>query len=259
MAAAVCGRPIPTCAPRTCTSGISVYEREIMKNTALEIRYVGNNAPNTWRAYNINEVNIFENGFLQEFKECAKSISRLAAGQALPRVALACLCLCRSSISSLPVLQRATLIRTRRFFTNLSDNNVGGFANTLAFNSTYRANRESTALGLPGNFFVANPNAAFVNILANDSYSNYNAMEIEIRRRFSSGLQFQADYTWSKAMGNASDAQGNNQNDLVSRLTLRNPRRRLSPFAPGPDTAICRQRHLRPSFRKGSTFFERCK
>ena len=44
---------------------------------------------------------------------------------------------------------------------------------------------------------------AFVNILANDSYSNYNAMEIEIRRRFSSGLQFQADYTWSKAMGNA--------------------------------------------------------
>ena len=53
--------------------------------------------------------------------------------------------------------------------------------------------------------------------------SNYNAMEIEIRRRFSSGMQFQANYTWSKAMGNATDAQGNNQSDLVSRLTLRNP------------------------------------
>jgi hypothetical protein len=37
-------------------------------------------------------------------------------------------------------------------------------------------------------------------------------------------LQFQADYTWSKAMGDATDAQGNNQSDLVSRLTLRNPR-----------------------------------
>src|SRR6185436_18796219 len=43
-------------------------EREIFKNTALELRYVGNYATNTWRAYDINEVNIFENGFLQEFK-----------------------------------------------------------------------------------------------------------------------------------------------------------------------------------------------
>jgi hypothetical protein len=46
-------------------------------------------------------------------------------------------------------------------------------------------------------------------------------MELELRRRFSNGLQFQADYTWSKAMGDATDAQGNNQSDLVSRLTLR--------------------------------------
>jgi hypothetical protein len=60
-----------------------------------------------------------------------------------------------------------------------------------------------------------------VNILTNDSYSNYNAMELELRRRFDNGLQFQADYTWSKAMGDATDAQGNNQSDLVSRLTLR--------------------------------------
>jgi hypothetical protein len=110
------------------------------------------------------------------------------------------------------------------FLNNLRDNNVGAMANTIAFNSTYRANRESTALGLAGNFFVANPNAAFVNVLANDAYSNYNAMEIELRRRFSNGLQFQADYTWSKAMGDAVDNQGNNQSDLASHLTLRNPK-----------------------------------
>jgi hypothetical protein len=110
------------------------------------------------------------------------------------------------------------------FITNLTNNNVGGFASTLAFNPNYLANRESVALGLPGNFFVANPNAAFVRILSNDSKSNYNALEIELRRRFSNGLQFQADYTWSKAMGDATDNQGNNQSDLASRLTLRNLR-----------------------------------
>jgi hypothetical protein len=104
------------------------------------------------------------------------------------------------------------------------DSNVGALANTLSFSSNYRANRENVALGLPGNFFVANPNAAFVNVLKNDATSNYHAMEIELRRRFANGLQFQADYTWSKAMGDATDAQGNNQSDLVSRLTLRNPK-----------------------------------
>ena len=197
------------------------YEREIMKNTALEIRYVGNYAPNTWRAFNINEVNIFENGFLQEYKNAQVNfVAR--GGTSFAPGCVGCL--------ALPLFDKfftgvsaANGYTNAAFLTNLRDNNVGGFANTLAFSPTYRANRESTTLGLPGNFFVANPNAGFVNILGNDSYSNYNAMEIEVRRRFSSGLQFQADYTWSKAMGNATDAQGNNQNDLVSRLTLRRP------------------------------------
>jgi Carboxypeptidase regulatory-like domain len=195
-------------------------EREIMKDTALEIRYVGNYAPNTWRAYNINEINIFENGFLQEFKNA--QVNLLRNGSSFAPGCTGCL--------ALPILDKffkglsaANSYTNATFIQNLRDNNVGTFANTLGFSPTYRANRENPALGLPANFFVANPNAAFVNILSNDSYSNYNALEIEIRRRFSGGLQFQADYTWSKAMGNATDAQGNNQSDLVSRLTLRDP------------------------------------
>lgn len=196
-------------------------EREIFKDTALEIRYVGNYAPNTWRAFNINEVNIFENGFLQEYKNAQVNFA-LRGGTGFAPGCVGCLPLplFDKFFAGLPASQG---YGNAAFITNVRDNNVGGFANTLAFSSTYRANRENVANGLAGNFFVANPNAAFVNILSNDSYSNYNALEIEIRRRFSSGLQFQADYTWSKAMGNATDAQGNNQSDLVSRLTLRRP------------------------------------
>lgn len=195
-------------------------EREIFKNTALELRYVGNWAPNTWRAYDINEVNIFENGFLQEFLNAQKNLTARGGTSFAPGCA---------TCVPLPIFDkfftgRAGDYTNSGFITNLTNNNVGGFANTLAFNSTYRANRENPALGLAGNFFVANPNAAFVRILANDATSNYHAMEIELRRRFSSGLQFQADYTWSKAMGDAVDAQGNNQSDLVSHLTLRDRR-----------------------------------
>jgi hypothetical protein len=197
-------------------------EREIFKDTALEIRYVGNYSPNSWRAYNLNEVNIFENGFLSEFKNAQANFA-LRGGASFAPGCAGCL--------ALPIFDKffngitaANGYTNPAFLTNLRDNNVGAFANTLAFTSTYRANRESVALGLAGNFFVANPNAAFVNVLANDSKSNYHALEIELRRRFSNGLQFQADYTWSKAMGDATDNQGNSQADLASRLTLRDPR-----------------------------------
>ena len=208
------------------------FEKEIFKNTAFEARYVGNWAPNTWRALNINEVNIFENGFLGDFLNAQKNLSihrasGLCGGAGQPACSFA-----NSGLAgqvNLPVFTafftgRPADFTNSTFITNLTDNNVGTLANTLAFSATYRANRENPALGLAGNFFVANPNAAFVNTLTNDSSSNYHAMELEIRRRFSGGLQFQADYTWSKAMGDATDAQGNNQSDLVSRLTLRNPK-----------------------------------
>ena len=203
------------------------FEKEIFRNTAFEARYVGNWAPNTWRAKNINEVNIFENGFLQEYKNAQTNfVLRGGAGFGPASIGGCPSCL------PLPILDKfftglaatsSSGYGSSTFLNNVRDNNVGAFANTLAFNAAYRANRENKDLGLAGNFFVANPNAAFVNILTNDSYSNYNAMELEIRKRFSAGLQFQADYTWSKAMGDATDAQGNNQSDLVSRLTLRNP------------------------------------
>jgi hypothetical protein len=195
-------------------------QREIMKNTALEARYVGNRAPNTWRALNINEVNIFENGFLNEFKNAQTNfIARGGTSFAPGCVGCVALPLFDKFFTNVAT---ASAYTSTTFLNNLRDNNVGAMANTIAFNSNYKANRENPALGLAGNFFVANPNAAFVNILTNDSYSNYNAMELELRRRFDNGLQFQADYTWSKAMGDATDAQGNNQSDLVSRLTLRN-------------------------------------
>jgi hypothetical protein len=42
------------------------YQRELWRNAAIEIRYVGNRGHNLWRSYNINETNIFENGFLAQ-------------------------------------------------------------------------------------------------------------------------------------------------------------------------------------------------
>ncbi|HEX6186589.1 MAG TPA: TonB-dependent receptor [Pyrinomonadaceae bacterium] len=219
------------------------YEREIFKNTAFEIRYQGNHVPNGWRAWDINEVNIFENGFLQEFLRAQNNLNICVANATACRAAQAALGVpanlqTSSNFANLGLPGQVNLPTLSRFFntfpvsstsgfasttfvSNLNNNNIGTMANTLAFNSAYRTNRENPALGLASNFFVANPNAAFARVLLNGAKSSYHAMEIELRRRFSNGLQFQADYTWSKAMVDG-DAQGNNQSDLAQPLTHRN-------------------------------------
>jgi hypothetical protein len=196
------------------------YEREIARDTAIEVRYVANHGTKVWRANNFNEINIFENGFLNEFKNAQKNLAARGGSSFAPGCA---------TCVPLPIFDKffaglasSSGYTNATFISNLNQNNVGTMANSLAFSTTYRPNRENPANGIPANFFVANPNAAGITLLTNDSMSNYNALQVEVRRRFSGGLQFNADYTFSKALTDARDALGNNQSDLTSFRTLRN-------------------------------------
>jgi hypothetical protein len=201
------------------------YEREITRNMAFEVRYAANRAVKVWRANNFNEVNIFENGFLNEFRNAQKNLAARGGTSFAPG--------CGGCVA-LPIFDKfftqaglptgqttAGQYSNATSISNLLNNNIGTLANTLAFSTTFRLNRENVALGIPANFFVANPNAAGITLLGNDSMSTYHSLQAEIRRRFSGGLQFQADYTFSKSLTDARDALGNNQNDLTSFRTLR--------------------------------------
>jgi carboxypeptidase family protein len=200
-------------------------EREINSNTAIEIRYAGNHAIKIFRAVDYNEGNIFENGFLNEFLGAQKNLAiARAAGcgtAANP---------CRFDNRGLPGqvnlpnitslfngLTLANSFTNTTFIANLDQNNIGTMVQSLAYSPTFRAGR---AL-LPANFFVANPNAAFARVLGNGSYSNYHSLQIEVRRRFSSGLQFQANYTLSRTLNDGTTVV-NNQSGLESYRTLRN-------------------------------------
>jgi hypothetical protein len=188
-------------------------EREIAPNTAFELRYVGNHAVKIFRAIDYNEVNIFENGFLQEFLNAQKNLELNGGASFAPG---------RAGTAQLPLLSTlfAGLSNTvgfgsATFIANLQNNNVGTMASTLAFNPTYANTRKNLA----PNFFVANPNAAFARALTNASYSNYNSLQVEVRRRMSRGLMLQANYTFSKAL---SDGTGNSQSTLETYRTIRN-------------------------------------
>ena len=50
-------------------------QRSLGPDMALEVRYVGNHGVGLWEEENLNEVNIFENGFLAEFQNAANNLN----------------------------------------------------------------------------------------------------------------------------------------------------------------------------------------
>jgi hypothetical protein len=184
-------------------------QREIFKSTVLEVRYVGNWAQNLWRQYNINEVNIFENGFLNEFQVAQNNLAvcqanlaacggtarfdnRGLAGQAATPIMTA----------AFSGLAAGSGFASSTFITNLQQGTAGGMANSLAVSPTFMPNIIKG--GFPSNLFFANPGAAGGGsyLTKNGAFSTYNSIQIELRRRMSQGLLVSTSYVISKGLTN---------------------------------------------------------
>ena len=60
--------------------------------------------------------------------------------------------------------------------------------------------------GLPNSSTRPNPTVGNINLRTNGFSSNYNAIQTSLRKRFANGLSFDANYTYSKALDQISDA-----------------------------------------------------
>lgn len=201
-------------------------QREISKNMAIEVRYVGTRNLRGWTEYDLNDVeqNILENGMLNEFKLAQANLqANIAAGRGAnfryfgPN----------TGTSPLPI--------TLAYFAGNRDPNVAAnytaavigttaanlftsttFVNPLALNNpaplTYAANlhtdanRRANALaaGLPANLFLTNPDlrggALFI---GNGGYTRYDALQVEFRRRLADGFLVQSNYAWAKGFSSS--------------------------------------------------------
>src|SRR5262245_41935597 len=175
-------------------------EREVPGRIAIEARYVGNHAQQLLRGINFNEVNIFENGFLEEFKNAQKNLqinggTSFAPGAA-GTVPLPIMSTLFSGIATGSAFTNSTFIQ------NLTNGAAGTMAFALANGATYKANRAN----LPANFFLANPNLNFARYTMNASHSTYNAFQLEARRRFATGFFLQSNYTFAKNLTDGESA-----------------------------------------------------
>ena len=67
--------------PRTNSWSLGI-QRSLGRDMAMELRYVGNRTYNSWTTEDWNQMNIFENGFLDEFKLAqANLLANVQAGR----------------------------------------------------------------------------------------------------------------------------------------------------------------------------------
>ena len=194
------------------------YQREVWRDAALEIRYVGNRGNNLWRSYNLNETNIIENGFLEEFKNAQRNLAiNLANGrtgfanQGLPgQVALPLFDTAFGPRGSVPAVAPASGYTNGTFVTQLQQGQAGRLANTLAGDFRYLCPMVGNALPgctsrgynasapYPINVFQANPFGAGQNMrqLTDEASSKYDSLQLQFRKRYSQGVSLTANYTY---------------------------------------------------------------
>lgn len=194
---------------QTWTAG---WQRKLTNDFAIEARYVGSRADQTWQTYDYNELNIVENGLLDEFRLAQANLqANIASGRGANfRYAGP-----GTGTNPLPIAYA--------YFTGRSDNtNVAQYASSSFASATFlnplarfnplpytfanaldaTASQRQNALnaGLPANFLVANPDLlGGAEVIANGGGTRYHSAQLEVRKRLTHGLQFSGSYVFGRA------------------------------------------------------------
>jgi hypothetical protein len=230
-------------------------ERSLGRNNALELRYVGNRGIHEWIAPDLNEVNIFENGFLKQFKQAQTNLALNNANPSSPYYGTFAYSPATAGEAATPIFDAAFSLEgsglaawdysNGSFIADLQHGAAGSLAEVLAGqynNPFYLCSMVGTSFGpcatagftnagtYPANFFQVNPFQAGnqVYYLNSVGYSTYNSLQVEFRQKAWHGMQFNANYTWGKTLGTS--PQGNISSQ-VNYYTLRNTRMNYQPSA----------------------------
>jgi Carboxypeptidase regulatory-like domain/TonB dependent receptor-like, beta-barrel len=200
--------------------------RAIGRTMSVEARYMGSRSDGTWRSNNYNELNIIENGFLDEFKLAMNNLrANVAAGRGttfaytgIPGTAPLPIFLAYFNGVSRDRAGDPSLYTSNQFISStftipLAFRNPNPYAAVDALDADASAIARAIAAGLPRNFILANPDllgpatvtttTRVANIVENETRSRFHAMALEFKRRSVSGLAFQTSYV----LGNAQQSR----------------------------------------------------
>lgn len=170
-----------------------------IKGFVLEARYVGNHAVKMLRGVDFNQININQSGYVQDFNKARNNgVLSLAAGKGFNP----------SFNSTVPGSQPLPFFNSLPGGGLLTNATVAGLVQTGEAGSLAQIYQSNFILPSETFSFFPNPLTLYQNVLTNYSNSTYNAAQFEVRKRTRSGIQFQANYTFSKALSDALAQRG---------------------------------------------------
>lgn len=176
------------------------FQRELAKNTVLDVGYVATRGVKLFFQQNIDQSYIYNNGFLNAFNQIAGNLTNLSAVPTTnPLVAI------YGSAQA-----AVTAIGSSVFSTG----QVGTAANTTEVNhySAY------AAAGISEYYLRRFPQFSSVLLGNNDGRSEYNSLQVRLVRQFNV-VRVAANYTWSKSIDNdLSSATGGEGNGFAAPL-----------------------------------------
>ncbi len=204
---------------QTWTVGV---QRSIGQDMAVEVRYLGTRGTDQWSTLNYNTIrgeSLLNNGFLDEFKLAMANLqANNAAGGTRagsfryfgpgtgtnPLPIYLAYFNARTDAGNAAAYSGTNWTNTT-FVGRLARTNASpiGAAGDLEGNLTRRQN--ALAAGLPANFFIPNPRVNAVNVTDSGAFSDYHALQIELRRRLSRGLSANVNYQYAIEGGSAFD------------------------------------------------------
>ena len=163
-------------------------QREIGLKSVLEIRYVGNRSHELIRTVDLNQIDIRGNGFLADYNRARSNLLLTGNAACTPQQNAGC-----QTLTVFPSLANSGSLNTAAVRNLLLNGSVADLA------------RRYVTLGQTGSVqILPNQNMGILDLLGNLGESNYNALQVELRRRFSQGLLLQFNYTFQKTLDNIS-------------------------------------------------------
>jgi hypothetical protein len=196
------------------------WQREFWGNTAFEARYVGTRSNNLARGLDLNQIDVVNNGFLSDFQKAQENLRLSIAANggnvnaATPfcaGVVTGCVPLSifqSGGVGSAGRLVVGTTLSLATFRNQLIAGTVADAAQLFISNNLNNHPSLAAPSNTPFLKFYPNPNIGQIELFTNAGSYEYNSLQLEVRRRFSQGLYFQANYTFSK---NLTDTVGTSQ------------------------------------------------
>jgi hypothetical protein len=189
----------------------ATLQHQLTSTLTIDLNYIGNKGSRLYVNQQIDDVNIFENGFLTAFNQVrgggdSPLLDQMLNGITIPGVGA----VNNTSLTGSQALRQYS--STNQFLANGSIAQLANFLNTTSAGTGVNGGilRKN---GLPENFFVVNPQFSSAYLINNDGNSTYHSFQAHISKRLSHGVTGQFAYTFSKSLG-----------DTITNGSYRDPR-----------------------------------